>query len=53
MYSKKVLKHFQNIPYNEISNLLGIPERTVKSRLYTARQKFGKILIEKGIDINE
>ena len=48
-----VLKHFQNMAYNEISSLLGIPERKVKSRLYAARQKFGKILVEKGIDINE
>jgi len=48
-----ILKHLQNTSYSEISNLLDIPERTVKSRLYTARQKFGKILIEKGIDINE
>jgi RNA polymerase sigma-70 factor (ECF subfamily) len=48
-----ILKHFQNISYNEISNLLDIPEKTVKSRLYTARQQFGKILIGKGIGINE
>jgi len=48
-----ILKHYQNNSYAEISNLLGVPEKTVKSRLYIARQQLGKILIEKGIEINE
>ncbi|HEY5642005.1 MAG TPA: RNA polymerase sigma factor [Woeseiaceae bacterium] len=33
-----VLKHFLECSYSEISEVLGIPEKTVKSRLYTARQ---------------
>lgn len=48
-----LLKHFKNCSYNEISEILGLPEKKVKSRLYTARQLFSKILIGKGIEINE
>jgi RNA polymerase sigma-70 factor, ECF subfamily len=32
-----VMKHFQNMDYNEISALLGIPRGSVASRLYRAR----------------
>ena len=43
-----VLKHFQNLSYKEISDLLAIPEKTVKSRLFTGRQLLKGILVEKG-----
>ena len=43
------LKHFQNCSYSEIGFIMNIPEKTVKSRLYTARQSLGKILIKTGI----
>jgi RNA polymerase sigma-70 factor, ECF subfamily len=33
-----VLKHFLGCSYTEIGEILDIPEKTVKSRLYTARQ---------------
>lgn len=33
-----VLKHFLGCSYTEISEILEVPEKTVKSRLYTARQ---------------
>lgn len=33
-----VLRHFSELSYREISEVLHIPEITVKSRLYTARQ---------------
>jgi len=33
-----VLKHFLDCSYGEISEILGIPEKKVKSRLYTGRQ---------------
>lgn len=33
-----VLKHFLGCSYSEISEILEVPEKTVKSRLYTARQ---------------
>ncbi len=34
-----VLKHFLGCSYEEISQILDIPEKKVKSRLYTARQQ--------------
>jgi RNA polymerase sigma-70 factor (ECF subfamily) len=41
-----VLRHFTELSYDEIANALGIPEKTVKSRLYTARQRLGELLAE-------
>jgi len=43
-----VLKHLEGLSYREISELLGIPEKTVKSRLFTARQKLRVILTKRG-----
>ena len=43
-----VLKHIEGFSYNEIGELLGIPERTVKSRLFTARQRLRSILNDRG-----
>ena len=43
-----VLKHLQGLTYREIAELLEIPEKTVKSRLFTARQNLRSILLEKG-----
>ncbi|MGB5687908.1 MAG: RNA polymerase sigma factor [Woeseiaceae bacterium] len=34
-----ILKHFLGCSYEEISDVLNVPEKTVKSRLYTARQQ--------------
>lgn len=47
------LRHFQHYSYSEIGRLLEIPEKTVKSRLYMARQSLGKILIKTGITKHE
>jgi len=41
-----VLRHFTDLSYDEIAATLGIPARTVKSRLYTARQQLGELLAE-------
>lgn len=41
-----VLKHFSGCSYQEISGILQLPEKTVKSRLYTARQVLKKALQE-------
>lgn len=46
-----VLKHFNDFSYREISEILGIPEKTVKSRLFTARQLLKDELIEQGISL--
>jgi RNA polymerase sigma-70 factor (ECF subfamily) len=44
-----VLKHFQDLSYEEISHILDIPEKTVKSRLFTARQLLGRELLKKAM----
>ena len=43
-----VLKHILGCSYREIGALLGIPEKTVKSRLFTARRRLRSVLLEKG-----
>jgi RNA polymerase sigma-70 factor (ECF subfamily) len=43
-----VLKHLEGLSYREISEILEIPEKTVKSRLFTARQRLREILVEQG-----
>ena len=43
-----VLKHLEGFSYREIGELLDIPEKTVKSRLFTARQRLRVILTERG-----
>ena len=42
-----VLKHFLGCSYMEISQILDIPEKKVKSRLYTARQQLKEALTDK------
>jgi len=44
-----VLKHLDGFSYREIAGLLEIPEKTVKSRLYTARQRLRVILTQRGL----
>lgn len=40
-----VLRHFAELSYDDIAITLGVPAKTVKSRLYTARQRLGELLI--------
>lgn len=44
-----VLRHFQDLPYNEIAQILDIPEHAVKSRLFAARQALRKHLLRRGL----
>ncbi len=44
-----VLRHFMDCSYREIGYILEIPEKTVKSRLYSARQMLKEILEEEGM----
>lgn len=44
-----VLKHFLGCSYVEMSDILEIPEKTVKSRLYSARQQLKDALTGTGI----
>ena len=39
-----VLRHFADLSYGEISDVIGVPEKTVKSRLFEARQRLGELL---------
>ncbi|MBN2071732.1 MAG: sigma-70 family RNA polymerase sigma factor [Candidatus Krumholzibacteriota bacterium] len=41
-----ILKHFVDMSYNEIGDVLEIPLTTVKSRLYDARQDLVRLLAE-------
>ena len=43
-----VLKHFHGLSYKEIAYIMEIPEKTVKSRLYEARQKLRNIFCKQG-----
>ena len=44
-----ILKHFLGCSYVEISEILELPEKTVKSRLYTARQQLKDELTDLGL----
>ena len=39
-----VLRHFADMSYAEISEVVGVPEKTVRSRLFSARQRLGTML---------
>ena len=45
-----VLRHFSDCSYREISDILQIPEKTVKSRLYSARQLMKERLLAHGVN---
>ena len=44
-----VLRHFSDCSYAQISEILQIPEKTVKSRLYSARQLMKETLQARGV----
>ncbi|MBI5265646.1 MAG: sigma-70 family RNA polymerase sigma factor [candidate division Zixibacteria bacterium] len=45
-----VLRHFEDLSYEEIAQTLKIPEKTVKSRLFTARRLLAEALTQaKGV----
>ena len=46
-----VLRHFSDLSYRQISEILEIPEKTVKSRLYSARQLMKERLVAIGIGL--
>ena len=43
-----ILRHFIHLSYREVSDILSLPEKTVKSRLFTARQQLREALEAKG-----
>src|SRR5206468_4044442 len=47
-----ILRHFAQLSYQEMSSVLEVPEKTVKSRLHTARQLLGGIFSKSGIALS-
>ena len=45
-----ILRHFIDLSYQDIGYILDIPDKTVKSRLYTARKKLCGILKQQGVN---
>ena len=43
-----VLRHFHGLSYGEIADVVGVNEKTVKSRLFTARQNLRAELVRQG-----
>ncbi len=48
-----VLRHFADLPYAEIAQVLEVPEKTVKSRLFTARQIMCRELQRRGVTADD
>jgi RNA polymerase sigma-70 factor (ECF subfamily) len=44
-----VLRHFQHLSYQDMGDILELPEKTVKSRLYSARQQLRELLLANGV----
>ncbi len=44
-----VLRHFHHCSYYDIGQILDIPEKTVKSRLFTARNQLREVLHRRGV----
>jgi RNA polymerase sigma-70 factor (ECF subfamily) len=44
-----VLRHFEGCSYEEIATIVGVPEKTVKSRLFSARQQLKELLEARGV----
>jgi len=44
-----VLRHFLHLSYGEIGEVLTLPEKTVKSRLFAARRQMADVLRRKGV----
>jgi len=43
-----ILRHFTELSYEDIGDALGIEAKTVKSRLHTARERLGQLLLAWG-----
>lgn len=44
------LVYYQEMSVGEAADVLGIPENTVKTRMFYARKKLSELLVERGID---
>ncbi|MFV8819674.1 RNA polymerase sigma factor [Haliea sp. E17] len=45
-----VLRHFSECSYEQIGEILELPEKTIKSRIYIARQQLKKLLVANGVN---
>jgi RNA polymerase sigma-70 factor, ECF subfamily len=45
------LRHFMHLSYEDMAEVLQLPEKTVKSRLYSARQLLREHLLRCGVDL--
>jgi RNA polymerase sigma-70 factor (ECF subfamily) len=48
-----IMRHFRDCSYREIAGVLDIPEKKVKSRLFTARQLLRTALVARGVLADE
>jgi RNA polymerase sigma-70 factor (ECF subfamily) len=44
-----VLRHYGDLSYKDMSEILDLPEKTVKSRLFTARRMLRDVLLKRGV----
>lgn len=44
-----ILRHFTGLSYEDIGDALGLPAKTVKSRLHTAKERLGQMLLGWGV----
>ena len=44
-----IFRHWADLPYRDIGFILDIPEKTVKSRLYSARRMLAELLSKRGL----
>lgn len=45
-----VLRHWLQLSYDEIADAIGVPAKTVKSRLFSARARLGEVLRSMGVE---
>lgn len=48
-----VLRHFEDLSYGEMAQTLGVPEKTVKSRLFSARRLLCDALAKRGVTAHD
>lgn len=46
-----VLRHFNDMSYDDMANVIGIAAKTVKSRLYDARRQLALIMEKRGVTL--
>ena len=45
-----LMREFLDMPFKQIADVVGVPENTVKTRMFYARKKLSELLKEQGID---